>query len=34
MTLAFMMKREKGWQYDGLLEDLWAKEIDETRRVT
>jgi hypothetical protein len=29
-----MVKREEGWQYDGSLDDMWAKEIDETGQMT
>jgi hypothetical protein len=29
-----MLKREEGWQYDGSLDDMWAKEIDETGQMT
>jgi hypothetical protein len=29
-----MAKREDGWQYDGSLDDMWAKEIDETSQMT
>jgi hypothetical protein len=33
-ALTFMLKREEGWQYDGSLDDMWAKEIDETGQMT
>jgi hypothetical protein len=33
-ALSFMMKREQGWACDGSMEDLWAKEVDETGQLT
>jgi hypothetical protein len=29
-----MLKREEGWQCDGSLDDMWAKELDETGQMT
>jgi SWI/SNF-related matrix-associated actin-dependent regulator of chromatin subfamily A3 len=28
-----MRKREGGWKYDGLQDDLWVKEVDETGQM-